>query len=57
MGHTPYAAKASSYPYQNEYWQNEFNAVNYVENPYRVFIGIPVRTTYSGILIPPVTKH
>jgi hypothetical protein len=44
----PYAAKAFGYPYQAGYWQNEFNVVNYVENPYRMFIGLPARTTYGG---------
>jgi RHS repeat-associated protein len=53
MGHTPYAAKAFGYPYQAGYWQNEFNAVNYVENPYRMFIGLPERTTYAGVPVPP----
>jgi hypothetical protein len=53
MRHTPYAAKAFGHPYQAGYWQNEFNVVNYVGNPCRMFIGLPARTTYGGAPVPP----
>ena len=53
IGHTDIAASTFGYSYSGEFnWTNEFNAVRYVENPYRNFIGLSLRTTYSGRPIP-----
>ena len=56
-GHTSIAGRALGYrPSISNSDADEFNAVRYVENPYRRYLGIPLRTNYSGVKIPdPIT--
>ncbi|NKZ40251.1 RHS repeat-associated core domain-containing protein, partial [Oleiagrimonas citrea] len=52
IGHTKIAVDALGYSQSEGYWQNEFNVVRNVENPYRAYIGAPLRTRYSGYPVP-----
>ncbi|MGH8039159.1 MAG: hypothetical protein ACREPD_15575, partial [Stenotrophomonas sp.] len=53
IGHIPLAGVAFGYtPSTSNADADEFNAVRYLENPYRQHIGLPLRTHYSGIPIP-----
>lgn len=53
IGHTPIAGQALGYnPTTSSSDADEFNAVRYVENPYRRHLGVPLRTQYSGVAIP-----
>ena len=57
FGHSPFATRALGYSQDSGYWKNEFNTVRYVENPYRSFMGLPLRATYGGIPIPSPLKQ
>ncbi|MBN6100820.1 RHS domain-containing protein [Xanthomonas sp. CFBP 8703] len=53
IGHTAIGGNARGYtPITDDPNQDEFNAVRFYENPYRSYLGIPLRTTYSGIPVP-----
>jgi RHS repeat-associated protein len=53
IGHTSIAGRTLGYrPSISNSDADEFNAVRYVENPYRGYLGIPLRTNYSGLKIP-----
>lgn len=52
VGHTPLAASALGYGAHNHTDPGEFNAVRYLENPYRSEIGMPLRAHYSGTRVP-----
>ena len=53
IGHTSMAARVFGYPPSTSNSNSdEFNAVRYLENPYRQWLGAPMRTHYSGVAIP-----
>lgn len=53
IGHTPIAGAVFGYsPVTSDADSDEFNAVRFLENPYRWHLGLPLRTHYSGIPIP-----
>ncbi|XWO47382.1 hypothetical protein JQR89_13365 [[Pseudomonas] boreopolis] len=50
IGHTPMAGSVFGYsPVTSDANADEFNAVRFLENPYRRHLGLPLRTHYSGI--------
>lgn len=54
IGHTAVASGLFGYKsFTTNRNADEFNAVRHVENPYRQSIGLPLRTHYSGTVIPP----
>ncbi|MBA0448336.1 RHS repeat-associated core domain-containing protein [Stenotrophomonas maltophilia] len=53
IGHTPIAGAVFGYsPATSDANADEFNAVRFLENPYRRHLGLPLRTHYSGISVP-----
>lgn len=53
IGHTPIAGADFGYsPVTSDANADEFNAVRFLENPYRRHLGLPLRTHYSGIPVP-----
>ncbi|NZA25923.1 hypothetical protein H0E84_05960 [Luteimonas sp. SJ-92] len=53
IGHTPIAGAVFGYsPETSDANADEFNAVRFLENPYRRHLGLPLRTHYSGIPVP-----
>lgn len=51
IAHTPLGREAFKIEAKPHTYQDEFEAVRTVENPYRAFYGVPKRETYSGYSI------
>jgi RHS repeat-associated protein len=53
IGHTPMAGATFGYSAATSNADaDEFNAVRFLENPYRQYLGMPLRTHYSGLSVP-----
>lgn len=52
IAHTPLGRRAFGIQARPSTMEDEFEDVRRVENPYRAFYGVPVRTTYSGKPVP-----